>query len=584
MCHFSLVSFSSSSRPVPKLISELICEAHVSLQRCHKEQRGSNHSNSSGAAQANTTSTTLTDRLTKQNIVHKNNGSLTTFTRKSSTVETTRNVKDNEHLSNSNSIADARTVCSSAAPIEEEVSLNKSHQQCNVGAESDGVKQQKRPARLPLPALALFLKQHSTKSKKAKNTLDSAPLPESCGSLSPAAAPQQETSVKPIMEDCGGNNLLPDEKLLNVTEQAAETNPSSPSSPDLFTASDAAVPDPKAKDPFITISECLCSESTAPDHKALISNSENTFDSLEMSALTLSASSTSGSPDLSLHLSSALSLPDSPKAAAESSTPPSGSRSLKIDSLLPDPQCSSFDFDPLSPASSPEPLPPLPASLALELDSATSAAASTPEPQHCRNSSVFKWHTVLPLSGTYANSSFTTLQPQQQSSPVMSVTSPLLSCLPEPQSVISSTQTTPKDSIPSFQDSEQSLPFPAELSPLTLQLPLSPTFSSLDEDGLSPTTSLSELVHFFSTDDDIGVEFSNTDVAAVTSQPLPVLEPARPSVPVLPVSSNKPCKRKKSTKLARLEVGQTGNEYRSKQPKVEEVEEQLFVSFTSKVK
>ncbi|XP_017157945.1 MAX dimerization protein MGA a isoform X2 [Poecilia reticulata] len=577
------VESPSSSRPVPKLISELICEAHVSLQRCHKEQRGSNHSNSSGAAQGNTTSTTLTDRLTKQDIAHKKNGSVTTFTRKSSTVEKSRNIKDNEHLSNS--IADVRTVCSSAAPIEEDGSLNKSHQQCNVGAESDGVKQQKRPARLPLPALALFLKQHSTKSKKANNTPESAPqapLPESCGSPSPAVAPHQETSVKPVMEDCGGNHLLPDEKLLNVTEQAAETNPSRPSGPDLFTALDAAVPDTKAKDPFITISECLSSESTVLDHKASISNSENTFDSLEMSALTLSSSSTSGSPDLSLHLSTALSLPDSPKAAAESSTLTSGSRSLKIDSLLPDPQCSSFDFDPLSPASSPEPLPPLPASLALELDSATSAAASTPDPQHCRNSSVFKWHTVLPLSGTYANPSFTTLQPQQQSTPVMSITSPLLSCLPEPQSVISSTQTTPKDSIPSFQDSEQSLPFPTELSPLALQLPLSPTFSSLDEDGLSPTTSLAELVHFFSTDDDIGVEFSNTDTAAVTSQPLPVSEPARPSVPVLPVSSTKPCKRKKSMKLARLEVGQTGNEYRSKQPKVEEVEEQLFVSFTSK--
>uniref|UniRef100_A0A3B3U3V7 T-box domain-containing protein n=1 Tax=Poecilia latipinna TaxID=48699 RepID=A0A3B3U3V7_9TELE len=533
-----------SSRPVPKLISELICEAHVSLQRCHKEQLCSNNSNSSGAAQGNTTSTTLTDRLTKPDIAHKKNGSVATFTRKSSTVEKNRNIKDNEHLSNSNSIADVRTVCSSASPIEEEGSLNKSHQQCNVGAELDGVKQQKRPARLPLPALALFLKQHSTKSKKANNTPESAPqapLPESCCSPSPAAAPHQETSIKPIMEDCGGNRLLPDEKLLNVTEQAAETNPSHPSGPDLFTASDVAVPDTKAKDPFITISECLSSESTTPDHKALISNSENTFDSLEMSALTLSSSSTSGSPDLSLHLSTALSLPDSPKAAAESSTLPSGSRSLKIDSLLPDPQCSSFDFDPLSPASSPEPLPPLPASLALELDSATSAAASTPDLQHCRNSSVFKWHTVLPLSGTYANPSFTTLQPQQQSTPVMSVTSPLLSCLPEPQSVISSTQTTPKDSIPSFQDSEQSLPFPAELSPLALQLPLSPTFSSLDEDGLSPTTSIAELVHFFSIDDDIGVEFSNTDTAAVTSQPLPVLEPPRPSVPVLPVSNNASC-------------------------------------------
>uniref|UniRef100_A0A3B3U4K6 T-box domain-containing protein n=1 Tax=Poecilia latipinna TaxID=48699 RepID=A0A3B3U4K6_9TELE len=516
----------------------------VKLPPPKEPQEKSTMSNTQPAA----TTPVESPRLTKPDIAHKKNGSVATFTRKSSTVEKNRNIKDNEHLSNSNSIADVRTVCSSASPIEEEGSLNKSHQQCNVGAELDGVKQQKRPARLPLPALALFLKQHSTKSKK----------------------------------DCGGNRLLPDEKLLNVTEQAAETNPSHPSGPDLFTASDVAVPDTKAKDPFITISECLSSESTTPDHKALISNSENTFDSLEMSALTLSSSSTSGSPDLSLHLSTALSLPDSPKAAAESSTLPSGSRSLKIDSLLPDPQCSSFDFDPLSPASSPEPLPPLPASLALELDSATSAAASTPDLQHCRNSSVFKWHTVLPLSGTYANPSFTTLQPQQQSTPVMSVTSPLLSCLPEPQSVISSTQTTPKDSIPSFQDSEQSLPFPAELSPLALQLPLSPTFSSLDEDGLSPTTSIAELVHFFSIDDDIGVEFSNTDTAAVTSQPLPVLEPPRPSVPVLPVSSTKPCKRKKSTKLARLELGQAGNEYRSKQPKVEEVEEQLFVSFTSK--
>ncbi|KAK5607674.1 hypothetical protein CRENBAI_024035 [Crenichthys baileyi] len=188
---------------------------------------------------------------------------------------------------------------------------------------------------------------------------------------------------------------------------------------------------------------------------------------------------------------------NSPKAAAESSTLPS--RSMKIDSVLPDPQCSSFDFDPLSPASSPEPLPPLPASLALELDSATSAAA--------------------------------------------------------------------------------------KLSPLALQLPLSPTFSSLDEDGLSPTTSLSELVHFFSTDDDIGVEFSNTDTLAVPSQPLPVSEPPQPSVMVQPILASKPHKRKKSsraTKLARLEVGHDANDYRNKQPKVEEVEEQLFISFTSK--
>ncbi|KAM4724421.1 MAX dimerization protein MGA a isoform 2-T2 [Anableps anableps] len=577
----------SSSHLVPKLISELICEAHVSLQRCHMEQRDNNHSNSPGVAQSNTTSTTTADKLTKQNIVHKNNGSVTTSTRKSSAVETTRNITDNEHLSNSsNYIADVRTVCSSATAEEGKVSLNKSHQQCKVGAEPDGMKQQKRPVRLPLPALALFLKQHSTKSKKAKNKLDSDPqasLPESCGFPSPAAARQQKTSVKPTQEDRGGNDVLPDEKVLNVAEQAVDMNlqPSSPSGPDLLTASDTV--GPKNKNSFISVSDCLGSGSIVPDHKALMSNSENTLDSLEISTLTLSKCSTSASPDLSLHLTTPLSLPNSPKpAAAESSTLPPGSRSMKIDSVLPDPQCSSFDFDPLSPASSPEPLPPLPASLALELDSATSSATSTADAQLSRSSSVFKWHTVLPLSGTYTDSSFTALQPQQQLTPVMSVAPPLLSCLPEPQSVNTSTPTPPKDPIPSFQDSEQSLPFPAELSPLALQLPLSPTFSSLDEDGLSPTASLSELVHFFSTNDDIGVEFSNTDTAAVPIQPLPVSEPARPSVPVQPVSTSKPCKRKKSTKLARLEVGHGGNEYRSKQPKVEEVEEQLFVSFTSK--
>lgn len=579
MSGFSVVSFGSSSRPAPRLISELICEAHVSLQKCQMEQGSGNHSNSSATAQSNTTSTTLTDR-NKWGVVPTNNLSVTTSSRKSPS----RNLKDGEHLSNSSdSTADTRTACSAAAPIGGQLSSNKSHQQCTVGAASDGAKQQKRPARLPLPALALFLKQHSTKSKKVKNNVESAPpasLPESCSS---AAAPLQETSVKDTMED--------HETVSNVNGETVQTNlqPPNPSGPDPITALDTV--EQKTENSFISVSECLESEPMVPDHEALFTNPENTLNSLQVSAVALSTCSTSESSDLSLHLTTALSLPDSPKAAAaKCSTLPSGSRSMKMDSLLPDPQCSSFDFDPLSPASSPEPLPPLPPSLALELDSATSAPASTAEsfddPQDCSSSSVFKWHTVLPLSGTYTNSCFTALQPQQQSPPVLSVTQPMLSCLPEPQSVNTSTPAPPKDPLPSFQESEQSLPFPAELSPLALQLPLSPTFSSLDEDGLSPSTSLSELVHFFSTDDDIGVEFSNADTAAVPGQPLPLSEPAQPSVPVQPGPNNKPSKRKKSsrtTKLAMLEVGHGGNDYRNRQPRVEEVEEQLFVSFTSKV-
>ncbi|XP_036006672.1 MAX dimerization protein MGA a isoform X2 [Fundulus heteroclitus] len=581
---------SNSSRPAPKLISELICEAHVSLQRCNIEQRGSNQSNSIGAAQNNTTSTSWTDK-NKQSFVHKNNGTITTSTRKSPTVDTTRNIKDKEHLSDVT--ADVRTECAAAAAATGgQVSSNKPDQQSMADTPSDGGKQQKRPVRLPLPALALFLKQHSTNSKKAKNKPDLPPqesLPTSCGSQSSASEPQQETSVEPIMEvkpimEDSRKDVLPDEKALNGTKPAAETalQPCSPSSPDPLSATGSEEPG-KTEKPFISSGESLGSGPTVSHQKASIC--ENTFDSLEMSPLTLTCS-TSASPDLSLHLSPALALPDPPKAAAESSTLPPGSRSMKIDSMLPDPQCSSFDFDLLSPASSPEPLPPLPASLALELDSATSAeggsAGSFEDPEQDRNSSVFKWHTVLPVSGTYADS-FTTLQPQQQSAPLISVAPSLLSCLPEPQSIDTSTPSPPKDPVPSFQESEQSLPFPAELSPLALQLPLSPTFSSLDEDGLSPTTSLSELVSFFSANDDIGVEFSNTDTAAVPTQPLPVSEPPQPSEPVLPVSASKPCKRKKSsrpTTLARLDVDH--GDYRSKQPKVEEVEEQLFISFTSK--
>uniref|UniRef100_A0A3Q2NZJ3 Uncharacterized LOC105918904 n=1 Tax=Fundulus heteroclitus TaxID=8078 RepID=A0A3Q2NZJ3_FUNHE len=581
---------SNSSRPAPKLISELICEAHVSLQRCNIEQRSSNQSNSLGAAQNNTTSTSWTDK-NKQSFVHKNNGTITTSTRKSPTVDTTRNIKDKEHLSDVT--ADVRTECAAAAAATGgQVSSNKPDQQSKADTPSNGGKQQKRPVRLPLPALALFLKQHSTNSKKAKNKPDLPPqesLPTSCCPQSSASEPQQETSVEPIMEvkpimEDSRKDVLPDEKALNGTKPAAETalQPCSPSSPDPLSATESEEAG-KTENPFISSCESLGSGPTVSHQKASIC--ENTFDSLEMSPLTLTCS-TSASPDLSLHLSPALALPDPPKAAAESSTLPPGSRSMKIDSMLPDPQCSSFDFDLLSPASSPEPLPPLPASLALELDSATSAeggsAGSFEDPEQDRSSSVFKWHTVLPVSGTYADS-FTTLQPQQQSAPLISVAPSLLSCLPEPRSIDTSTPSPPKDPIPLFQESEQSLPFPAELSPLALQLPLSPTFSSLDEDGLSPTTSLSELVSFFSANDDIGVEFSNTETAAVPTQPLPVSEPPQPSEPVLPVSASKPCKRKKSsrpTTLARLDVDH--GDYRSKQPKVEEVEEQLFISFTSK--
>uniref|UniRef100_A0A3Q2CSL5 T-box domain-containing protein n=1 Tax=Cyprinodon variegatus TaxID=28743 RepID=A0A3Q2CSL5_CYPVA len=400
-----------------------------------------------------------------------------------------------------------------------------------------------------------------SKSKKAKNKADTVPQtsqPES------SATSQQKDIMEVSRED-----ILPEERGLD----GPGGTPPQPPSPDMLPGSD----------PLVSPSESLSLGPPDPNEGPMMSNPEKSCGPVQASAPAVSACSTSASSHLSLPLSTTLSLPDSPRAAGEPSTLPSSSRSVKLDSVLPDPQCSSFDFDPLSPASSAESLPPLPASLALELDSSSSAE----EEPSSRNSSVFKWHTVLPLSEAYSRSPFPALEPPQQSTPLMSVSPPLFSCLPEPQSQTPSPSNPPKEPLPSFSEGEQSLPFPAELSPLALQLSLSPTFSSLDEDGLSPTTSLSDLVHFFSTDDDMGVEFSNPEAVATPVQAPPASELPQPSAPVQAASCSRSCKRKKSsrtTQLDRLEVGEDEDDYRSKQPKVEEVEEQLFISFTSKVK
>ncbi|XP_070776873.1 MAX dimerization protein MGA a [Enoplosus armatus] len=228
-----------------------------------------------------------------------------------------------------------------------------------------------------------------------------------------------------------------------------------------------------------------------------------------------------------------------PDSITESSSLPLDYPTMKSDSLLPDPECSSFGFEPLSPASSPEPLPSLPTSLALELNSTTSEptpkAVPPEELPHCEDSAAYP--------------------------------------------------------APSFQENEQSLPFPAELSPLALQLPLSPTFSSLDGEGLSPTPSIADLVHFFSTDDDLamGVEFSNTETVAVPCPPPNILEANahEPAQQVQPVQANKLSKPKKMSrrrKLSKTDMDQKMDDstYTSMQPNLEEVEEQLFVSFTSK--
>ncbi|KAL7380110.1 hypothetical protein ABVT39_011908 [Epinephelus coioides] len=617
-----------NSHPAQKLFSELIREAHVSLHRCDMEELGFTNSTSHRTERTNTKTTALKsngqDNPKKDSISVKTQ-SKTSPAKKGEVVVSERKVKGDKDLLNSLNCKDNDgTVLKSevnnvAAPAVSQNSSGDSDQQCKTEAPSEAkVKQHKRPAPLPLPALALFLKQHSTKSKVAKSKLDSSPAALPSESLSdsqssaatPACSPSDQNRkaagpwkdltgyiTKSNNQDSGHAAALPrpDEMVLN--------QPSSPFCP-------VATTDRKGQRTHfldsVSVAESTGSELAVQDGTPVLPNSDQPSCTLGTSVSTISSTLATSSTSfiLSPTLDTVLPAPNSPQTPTitESSTLPSDSPTMKSDSLLPDPECSSFGFEPLSPASSSEPLPSLPILLALDLDSTTSEpppkAVSPKELQQSEDSaaSVFKWHTVLPQSRQYMDTSFTTFQPTTQTLPLESVPSPLLpSQSPshsEPQaldtSTSTSTSTPPPDSAPSFQENE-SLPFPAELSPLALHLPLSPTFSSLDGDALSPTPSIADLVHFFSTEDDFGmeVEFSNTEAVAAPCPPPSAVEAniRKPSQQVQP--AKKPCKGKKKSqrqKLAKTDVDQNMDvaTYTNMRPNLEEVEEQLFISFTSK--
>lgn len=517
------------------------------------------------------------------------------------TDKTKRKVKEDKHLLKSlNCMDNIKTDCSkvsnvAASTLAQGLSVD-SDQKCKSEIQSHrNLKHQKRPAPLPLPALALFLKQHSTKSKKVKSKPDSPTmaLPSSqtlSGSPSSAAVSaclsfdlssnvagfSKSLTVDVTETDnqatgCTGADIHSAEITLNVIEQTDEPALQSPS-----------LSHPNAV--ATTDSNGLRTESPALAERTLM---------LPISDQPLSAPGIStSSPTFPLPLDTVLPAPKTPQTAVttESPTLPSHySPIVKPESLLSDPECSSLGFEPLSLASSPEPLPPLPTSLGLDIDSGLTP--EVPENlEHNQNSaaSVFKWHTVLPPSEPYVDT-VTTFQPISQP-----ITPPFLPSHtpphPEPQPL--PTSTPPVEPALLFQEHEQSLPFPAELSPLALQLPLSPTFSSLDGDGLSPTPSLADLVHFFSSDDlGIGVEFSNTEAAAAPCSPPTTVETSahEPSHQVQPNPANKTFKRKRNSrreKLGKMETVQKNDDslYTKMQPNLEEVEQQLFISFTSKVK
>lgn len=576
---FRLLCLSSVSRPAQKLFSELIREAHVSLQRCNLEQLGINHSASLRAEQTNTKNSSV---KAKGREALKDSTCVKAPPRK---CEIRGTIEDDGQSLNSLNCNDGvgRGGPGRAAP---EVSQNSSedleHRPNPDAITETATKQHKRPARLPLPALALFLRQHSKKTKNKPDSLAPAAPPERLSVLASSAAsfahplwegtagaayPSKDLgSLKPDLTTSGCTDPLAD-MVFNVSGQTVSPQQPGP-------AAAAHLLGPRTDDRSARVSESPGPEPRGPDSTQVLPGLNQPFCTLGASLTTSSLPPTAPPP-----LHTVLCSPNSPQTPPESSTPPLDSPTLR--SSLPDPECSSFGYEPMSPASSPEPLPHLPASIALELDSAASEACDAAGPpedsQDTEDPSVFKWHTVLPPPESFVDTSFTTFQPPPQTLPED----------PEPQSP--NTSMPAPDPPASFPESEQSLPFPAELSPLALQLPLSPTFSSIDGDGLSPTPSLADLVQFLSNDVDLGmgVEFSNTEAAAVPC--LPVTETHEPSQQVHPLPARKPCKRKKKEvrqrRLGKSEVEQEVDDstYRSMQPNLEEVEEQLFISFTSKV-
>ncbi|KAK1875480.1 MAX associated protein [Dissostichus eleginoides] len=107
-----------------------------------------------------------------------------------------------------------------------------------------------------------------------------------------------------------------------------------------------------------------------------------------------------------------------------------------------------------------------------------------------------------------------------------------------------------------------------------------------DGDGLSPTPSIAELVYFFSNDHDLGMEFSNTEAIDVPCSPPSKVEAnaQEPSPQVQLIPAKRTCKQKKKSRQRKLlDVDQDIDpSYGRMHPNLEEVEEQLFISFTSK--
>ncbi|XP_051942045.1 MAX dimerization protein MGA a isoform X2 [Hippocampus zosterae] len=512
-----------NSQPAEQLIGDLIREAHISLTRCSVDSCGA-------SKRLTETDTPTTAGKAASQDAHK---------------------ADEKSPKSSRELPPAGTSEAAQGALVSEPKCQSEVQQ---------TPSVKRP--LPLPALALFLKKHSTKTKTAKSKL------ESCATTQVSAEVQTATrtalDIQTINASSGSKpenrDPTPSESDALSADVLRKEHISSPSSKETS-------PDPK---PLATFDRVLVCSAPEPAKAVLANHKTRTCSTLTTSSL---------SPLLNSELDAA----DVPTAL------PSASKSSHF---LPDSPCSPFGFESLSPVSSPEPLPSLSVTFAMDLDSGSSKPPESLPLSKESGPSVFQWHTVLPPAEPYVDPSFEVFQPASQS---LSLGSPLLPSEtpandPSRSPVLMHSDSPTVDPL-SFQESEQPLPFPGELSPLALPLALSPTFSSLDGGALSPTPSIADLVHFFSTEEHLGmgVEFPNAD-SPTPPCPADVSGEATASAPVAHVPTIPSPKQLKSKRKARrrqhavsdLEPKTDDSAYVTMKPNLEEVEEQLFISFTSK--
>ncbi|CAL8298454.1 unnamed protein product [Arctogadus glacialis] len=382
----------------------------------------------------------------------------------------------------------------------------------------------KRPALVPLPALARFLSKHQSKHKNVGTRQESLNKPP------PEATPPSKTAP------CDRSTVGSHPGTFCISPRSNLHHPE-PTQEGQVLAPQIVVPKPKVPDCTLVL----------PSIDLPLSTSEQ---------IDFSTSAPEGLPTA---IDSILAdITDSSTIAPCVST-------NQPASLLPD--SSPIGFESLSPVSSPEPLPPLHVSLGLETLPSPSAVDTT-----------LKWHSLFPQPDPFLTS-YAHFYPTTHS--------PTLS--PQHRPSQEAPSVTPDPLL--HEDEYQSLPFPGDLSPLNLQLSMSPSFSSLDGGALSPSPSLSDLLSFISNDHNhllLEAEVVRGEpVLAPCPPPPPLAVPIPrpdPFPPVEPEPTAKPAKGRKKGRKGPSEAAPSDSDpvYTKMQPSLEEVEEQLFVSFTSK--